>query len=248
MLPDDALPLHYEALGVPEDASPDAIRSAWREIAYCSHPDKAGADPVAAERFKRASEAWAALRSEEGRAEYDAQLRQSRIPTCPGCGKPFDARGGLYCPLCTLAKAPKRKEARPPRPAPSPPPASPRPPPHASFDPFAGETPEHRARREAEEQRIYDRTRVYDDINGVHAPSADSLLEALLTDAAIRSGESARSSKKKKQKKQKSRLEVKVSPNFTVALEGEAAETLDDVNSNLRLANRLLKSITRFFR
>jgi curved DNA-binding protein CbpA len=245
MLPDDALPLHYEALGVPEDASVDAIRSAWREIAHRSHPDKVGADPYAAARFKRASEAWSVLRSEESRAEYDAQLRESRIPTCPNCGKPFDPRGGLYCPLCTLAKAPKRKtEARPPRPAASPPP--PAPPPHPSFDPFAGETPEHRARREAEEQRIYDRTRVYDDINGVHAPSADGLLEALLTDAALRSGGSVRPSKKRKQKK--SRLEVKVSPSFTVALEGEAAETLDDVNSNLRLANRLLKSITRFFR
>ena len=83
----------------------------------------------------------------------------------------------------------------------------------------------------------------YDDINGVHAPSADSLLEALLTDAALRSGGSARPSKRRK-----SRLEVKVSPNFTVSLDGEAAKTLDDVNSNLRLANRLLKSITRFFR
>jgi len=241
MLSDDAFPLHYEALGVREDASSEAIRMAWRDIARASHPDKTGSDPVAAERFKRASDAWSILRSPESRAEYDAALRQYRIPTCAGCGKPFDAKSGPYCPLCTLARAPKPRRPSAPRPSPPPPP-----PPHPSFDPFAGETPEHRARREAEEQRIYDHTRVYDDINGVHAPSGDGLLEALLTDAALRSGKPGRSRTKKGKKN--SRLEVKVSPHFTVALEGEAAETLDDVNSNLRLANRLLKSITRFFR
>jgi hypothetical protein len=86
------------------------------------------------------------------------------------------------------------------------------------------------------------RTRVYDDIGQVHAPSGDTLLEALLADAALRAAEMA-----PKKRRKKSKLEVKVSPHFTVSLEGEAADTLAGVSKNLKLANRLLSGITRFF-
>lgn len=110
------------------------------------------------------------------------------------------------------------------------------------MDPFQGEAPEHRARREAEERRIHERTRVYDDITELHAPDGDNLLEALLADAAIRAAPP------KKRSKKRSRLKVEVTPNFTVALEGEAAEVLDGVSANLRIASRWMESISRFFR
>ena len=50
-----------------------------------------------------------------------------------------------------------------------------------------------------------------------------------------------------KKRRKKSKLEVKVSPHFTVSLDGETAETLAGVRKNLRLANRILSGITRFF-
>lgn len=246
---DEPLPLHYEALGVPETATLDAIRAAWREIARTSHPDRVGSDPSASARFTRASDAWAVLRDEGTRAAYDAQLAYARIPRCARCGQPNTASSSLYCSLCALAtvKPPpepgSRTRPRAARARTASPPPSPPPPPEPQVDPFRGETREHRARREAEEQRIYDRTRVFDDINEVHAPSGDNLLEALLADAALRAGPP----KKKSKSKKKTRFEVQVSPHFTVALEGDAAETLDGVNTNLRLANRLMKSISRFF-
>ena len=86
------------------------------------------------------------------------------------------------------------------------------------------------------------RTRVYDDIDQLHAPSGDNLLEALLADAAFRAAQTA-----PKKRRKGSTFEVKVSPHFTVSLEGETAETIAGVNKNLRLANRILSGITRFF-
>lgn len=97
-------------------------------------------------------------------------------------------------------------------------------------------------RREAAERDAVNRTRVYDDIDQLHAPSGDNLLEALLADAAFRAAEMA-----PKKRRKKSKLEVKVSPHFTVSLEGETAETLAGVSKNLRLASRILSGITRFF-
>lgn len=248
----DELPLHYEALSVPEDAPLDTIRSAWREIARTSHPDRAGSDLEARLRFQRASDAWSVLRDEATRAAYDAQLVYARTPRCARCGQPCEV-SGLYCSLCVLAtlkpppppkpkSKPKARSTPPRAPSASPSPPPPPPPPEPPVDPFRGESAAHRARREAEEQRIYDRTRVFDDINRLHAPSSDNLLEALLADAALRAEPPKRTRAPKT-----SRLEVKVSPHFTVALEGDAAETLQGVNTNLRLANRLMKSISRFF-
>lgn len=241
---EEPLPLHYEALGVPEDATLEVLRGAWREIARTSHPDRVGAGAGAALRFQRASDAWSVLRDEASRAAYDAQLKEARTPRCARCGRLYDTAAGPYCSLCVLAtlKPPPQRSKPKPRPRATPSPPHPPPPPEPPVDPFRGETQEHRARREAEERRIYERTRVFDDINYIHAPDGDNLLEALLADAALRAGPP-----KKSRSKKKSRLEVKVSPHFTVALEGEAAETLDGVNNNLRLANRLMKSISRFF-
>ena len=102
-------------------------------------------------------------------------------------------------------------------------------------------------RREAAEQDAVNRTHAYDDIDQLHAPSGDNLLEALLADAAVRAAGSAPKKRKRKGAKG-SKLEVKVAPGFTVSLEGEPSEALAGVNKNLRLANRLLSSISRFFR
>ena len=257
------LPLHYEALGVSEGASPTEIRAAWRRIAAACHPDAAGSDPQAAQRFSAASLAWSVLRDSESRRGYDEDLRASRLPACARCRGPLSgASGSPLCVVCLVAArapahspgvpppvrgAPPAKPRRPraPPPPPAPPPKRPATPVDPSaMPPIPEEPPASRARREAGERAATDRTRVYDDINEVHAPSGDSLLEALLADAAI---QSARLGPTRRRRKKESVLEVKVAPGFTVSLKGETAETLRGVNRNLKIANRILSGISKFF-
>jgi DnaJ-class molecular chaperone len=62
----------YQVLGVAKDADADAIKRAYRERAMRDHPDRNPDDPAAAERFARASQAYATLRDPEQRRRYDA--------------------------------------------------------------------------------------------------------------------------------------------------------------------------------
>ena len=58
---------HYETLGVKQDASPDEIRKAYRNLARVNHPDKGGD----AEKFKEIGQAYEVLNDPERRARYD---------------------------------------------------------------------------------------------------------------------------------------------------------------------------------
>lgn len=57
----------YDALGVPQNASKEDIKRAYRKLAVQCHPDKGG-DP---EKFKEISNAYAILHDDEKRARYD---------------------------------------------------------------------------------------------------------------------------------------------------------------------------------
>lgn len=48
-------------LGVPDDATPDEIRRAFRRLAKRHHPDRAGDDPAAGRRFREIREAYEEL-------------------------------------------------------------------------------------------------------------------------------------------------------------------------------------------
>ena len=109
MYSEEPFPLHYAALGVPETATFDVIRAAWREIARSSHPDHAGADAGLRERFRAASDAWSALRDPESRAIYDAELVQIRMPRCIQCGRPSSVP---VCTLCALSGLPPQRPRR----------------------------------------------------------------------------------------------------------------------------------------
>jgi curved DNA-binding protein len=62
---------YYAALGVERDASPEAIKKAYRRLAQKHHPD-VSKEPGAEARFKEIAEAYQTLKDPEKRAAYDA--------------------------------------------------------------------------------------------------------------------------------------------------------------------------------
>ena len=61
---------YYETLGVPRDATQDAIKGAYRKLARKYHPD-VSKEADAEARFKELGEAYAVLKDPEKRAAYD---------------------------------------------------------------------------------------------------------------------------------------------------------------------------------
>ncbi|MFC4166158.1 DnaJ C-terminal domain-containing protein [Teichococcus aestuarii] len=61
----------YKVLGVPRDATPDAIKQAYRKLARQHHPDLNPGKPMAEVRFKEASAAHDLLSDPEQRARFD---------------------------------------------------------------------------------------------------------------------------------------------------------------------------------
>ena len=63
---------YYEILGVPKDASADAIKKAYRKQAMKYHPDRNQGDAGAEAKFKEAAEAYEVLSDLQKRQIYDA--------------------------------------------------------------------------------------------------------------------------------------------------------------------------------
>jgi DnaJ-class molecular chaperone len=66
---------YYKVLGVPETASADELKKAYRKLAKKYHPDATGGDKSKESRFKEVSEAYETLGDEKKRAAYDEARR-----------------------------------------------------------------------------------------------------------------------------------------------------------------------------
>jgi molecular chaperone DnaJ len=62
---------YYEVLGVDRSADAEALKKAYRGLALQFHPDRNPDEPVAEEKFKEASEAYAVLSDPDKRRAYD---------------------------------------------------------------------------------------------------------------------------------------------------------------------------------
>ena len=73
------VPTHYEVLGVPEGASGEEVRQAYRRLAKAAHPDLAGD----ATQFRLVTEAYDVLSDPAQRAAYDRGLRPRWVAAPP---------------------------------------------------------------------------------------------------------------------------------------------------------------------
>ncbi len=74
-----AVPTHYEALGIPESASEEEVRRAYRRLVKTAHPDVAGD----ATQFLLITEAYDVLSDRTRRAAYDRSLRPAWVAAPP---------------------------------------------------------------------------------------------------------------------------------------------------------------------
>ena len=86
-MPDTAQRDYYEVLGVGRDATPEAIKKAYRKLAIRFHPDRNPDDKSAEEQFKQASEAYGVLGDPEKRSRYD-QFGHAGVA---GAGQPVNS-------------------------------------------------------------------------------------------------------------------------------------------------------------
>jgi len=81
----------YEELGVPQGASPEEIKKAYRSLARTHHPDKGGD----AEKFKKVQEAYETLSDPQKRQNYD-QFGTADAPQGPPGGFPPDLFAHMF--------------------------------------------------------------------------------------------------------------------------------------------------------
>lgn len=123
---------YYDILGVPENASRDELKKAYRKLAKQYHPDTNPDDPQAGEKFKEVSEAHRVLTDSKKRKQYD-QMRKfggfgfgprgtgPREPMGAGHGFGFEdisdvgGLGDLFSSIFDFGRRSAKREERPTR-------------------------------------------------------------------------------------------------------------------------------------
>jgi curved DNA-binding protein CbpA len=107
---------YYVVLGVPQDADPDTIRSAFRALARRYHPD--AGEGSSAERFRQILTAYETLNDATRRGNYDRSLRNDRSPRTPVIeplrARPAPAAESLLAPRRHVEQADPLYESIPP--------------------------------------------------------------------------------------------------------------------------------------
>jgi molecular chaperone DnaJ len=86
----------YAVLGVPQDATQDAVKKAYRKLARQHHPDANGGNASSETRFKEIGESYAVLSDPEQRKQYDAVRAMSRGGARFTAGGPNGAGGAGF--------------------------------------------------------------------------------------------------------------------------------------------------------
>ncbi len=89
------VPTHYDALGIPESASEEEVRQAYRRLVKAAHPDRAGD----VDQFRLIRRAYEVLSDPTRRAAYDRSLRPASV-AAPQRRRP---RYGRYAVLLIVA-------------------------------------------------------------------------------------------------------------------------------------------------
>ncbi len=94
---------YYHIMGVPENATTDQIKKAFRRLAKLHHPDRNPNNAQAAERFKEINEANDVLSDADKRKKYD-MLRKYGAFTGgrTGGGRPRSRGPGARTPTSTF--------------------------------------------------------------------------------------------------------------------------------------------------
>src|SRR5215510_9802682 len=85
---------YYKALGVPQSASAEEIKKAYRKLAKANHPDSTGGDKAKETRFRLISNAYDVLGDDKKRKQYDAIRAGGFRPDLSGGGYTYTAQGG----------------------------------------------------------------------------------------------------------------------------------------------------------
>ena len=86
---------YYKALGVPQSASAEEIKRAYRKLAKANHPDSTGGDKAKESRFKDIQNAYDVLGDTKKRTMYDEIRANGGLPRgFPGGGYTYSSQGG----------------------------------------------------------------------------------------------------------------------------------------------------------